>query len=100
MAPLHRTAVFLWSILCFIAVTAAQREPEHAITYFPNLPSRLFFFDDTTSVLYHDSSKGNVWVSGDEGKNWKEAEGIPDGKAAMLIEHPFDNNYVRSRVMM
>ncbi|KAI0685232.1 Oligoxyloglucan reducing end-specific cellobiohydrolase [Cytidiella melzeri] len=93
MAPLHRTAVFLWSILLIASFVVAQRDPEHTVTYFSNLPARLFFFQDTTSIIYHDAMKGNVWVSDDEGRGWNQASGIPDGKAAMVIEHPFDNKY-------
>ena len=33
-------------------------------------------------------------MSTDEGKNWKRAEDIPQGEAAMFIEHPFDNRLV------
>lgn len=38
---------------------------------------------------------GTVYVSQDEGKSWNKAEGIPSGKASMVIEHPFDNRFVR-----
>jgi len=37
--------------------------------------------------------EGNVYVSLDEGKNWKLADGIPSGKASMFFEHPVDNRY-------
>ncbi|KAI0750610.1 Oligoxyloglucan reducing end-specific cellobiohydrolase [Irpex lacteus] len=93
MGPPHRTAVFLWSLLVLASFVIAQREPESTISYFQNLPARLFFFDDTTSVVYHDAQLGNVYVSDNEGKAWKRADDVPEGKAAMVIEHPFDNNY-------
>jgi hypothetical protein len=35
-------------------------------------------------------------VSLDEGRSWKQAEGLPDGVAAMIIAHPFDNRYVNN----
>ncbi|KAF7317890.1 Sortilin [Mycena kentingensis (nom. inval.)] len=69
------------------------QSPTSAISSFANLPARLFFFDDTTSALYHDSVEGNVYVSEDEGKSWKRAEDIPKGEAVMVIEHPFDTSY-------
>lgn len=94
MAPSHRTALLLWSFLVLACCVIAQSEPEHTISYFPNLPARLFFFDDTTSVIFHDVVEGNVWVSEDEGRYWKLANGIPTGKASMVIEHPLDNRYV------
>jgi len=39
--------------------------------------------------------EGNIYVSLDEGKSWKMAEGIPPGTASMFFEHPVDNRYVR-----
>ncbi|KAG2114629.1 uncharacterized protein F5147DRAFT_834477 [Suillus discolor] len=95
MAPWHRTAAFMWStlafLLCFAFAFAADPGPEHAISYFDNAPTRLFFFDDTTSVIYHDAIFGEIHVSHDEGKTWKRADDIPPGEAAMFIEHPFNN---------
>ncbi|KAG2031877.1 hypothetical protein BDR03DRAFT_875061, partial [Suillus americanus] len=93
MAPWHRTAAFIWSTLAFLlyfGYTSAA-DPEHTINYFNNAPTRLFFFDDTTNVIYHDAIFGDIHVSQDEGKTWKRADDIPFGEAAMFIEHPFDN---------
>ena len=45
-------------------------------------------------AIYHDSLHRNVYVSSDEGRSWQQAEGIPDGMAAMVIAHPFDNRFV------
>ncbi|TFK37398.1 vacuolar protein sorting/targeting protein 10 [Crucibulum laeve] len=83
---------YIWA-LCSILLLVVAQEPEHTITSFNNLPANLFFFDDTESAIFHDSIEGNVYVSGDEGKSWKLAEDVPRGKAAMVIEHPFDNKY-------
>ena len=43
---------------------------------------------------------GNVYVSQDEGKSWALADGIPERIAMMVIEHPFDNRYVRNGVFL
>ncbi|KAJ7248956.1 hypothetical protein C8J57DRAFT_1475371 [Mycena rebaudengoi] len=80
-------------LISFPCLLLAQ---EHTITSFNNLPARLFFFDDTTSAIYHDAIDGDIYVSPDEGKGWKlaaRADGIPKGVAAMVIEHPFDSSY-------
>ncbi|KAJ7493393.1 vacuolar protein sorting/targeting protein 10 [Mycena galericulata] len=87
----HLCAIFLL-FLSLPSLLLAQN-PEHAITSFKNLPARIFFFEDTTSAVYHDSIDGDVYVSSDEGKTWNRAEDIPKGAAIMVIEHPFDNSY-------
>ncbi|KAJ7355652.1 vacuolar protein sorting/targeting protein 10 [Mycena albidolilacea] len=87
----HLYAVFLF-LLSFPCLLLAQ-DPEHTFTSFPNLPARLFFFDDTLTAIYHDSVEGNIYVSLDEGMNWNIPEDIPKGTAAMVIEHPFDHSY-------
>lgn len=57
MAPSHRTAVLLWAVLVWAGVLAlAQQEPESSVTYFPNQPARLFFFDDSAvSIIVANS---------------------------------------------
>ena len=45
-------------------------------------------------MVYHDGFAGDVYVSQDEGRTWARAEDIPQGEAAMVIDHPFDNQYV------
>ena len=39
--------------------------------------------------------EGDVHVSQDEGKTWKLADGVPPGKANLVVEHPTDPRYVR-----
>ncbi|OCB88754.1 signal sequence binding protein [Sanghuangporus baumii] len=84
--------LLLIAFLGLLSSVQAQSDPEVAYTTFHNFPSRLFFFDDTPSVIYFDSSEGNVYVSQDEGRSWERAN-IPEGKAMQVIEHPFDNLY-------
>ncbi|KAJ7623527.1 vacuolar protein sorting/targeting protein 10 [Roridomyces roridus] len=79
--------------LLWLPLLLFAQKPEHTISSFENLPSRLFFFDDTSSAIYHDSMEGNIFVSPDEGKTWKRADDIPKGAALMVIEHPFDNTW-------
>ncbi|KAK7677436.1 hypothetical protein QCA50_019549 [Cerrena zonata] len=95
MAPLHRTTMLIWSLFLaiFFLNNVNAQDPQHTVSYFENLPARLFFFDDQPSLLYHDVVEGDVHVSHDEGKTWNRADDIPRGKAAMLIEHPFDSTY-------
>ncbi|OSD04902.1 Oligoxyloglucan reducing end-specific cellobiohydrolase [Trametes coccinea BRFM310] len=89
MALHHGPSLIFWLLTWLLAVAVAQ--PQSSISYFDNLPARLFFFDDTTNAVYHDVVKGNVHISEDEGKTWQLAPGVPEGKASMVVEHPFDN---------
>ncbi|KAG1845862.1 hypothetical protein DFJ58DRAFT_730700 [Suillus subalutaceus] len=92
MALWHGTVAFVCStfaFLCFGVAFAAH--PEHAITYFDGGPTRLFFFDDIPSLIYHDTISMNIYVSHDEGKTWDRADGILPGDAAIFVEHPFNN---------
>ena len=98
------------ALLQLASLVKAQGEPEVTYNTFRNFPGRLFFFDDTTvrplcpylillltfakSAIFFDSIDGVVYVSQDEGKSWSTAD-IPKGEAMQVIEHPFDNQYVR-----
>ncbi|CAE6471894.1 hypothetical protein ACGC1H_003813 [Rhizoctonia solani] len=81
---------FALPLLLTLSAVVAQK-PEIKSTRFENLPKNVFYFDDTSTVLYHDSVQGNVYMSEDEGKNWGVVKGVPDGHALMLVEHPFNN---------
>lgn len=70
--------------------TIAASSPTVSISRFDSLPGRLSYFDDSTVVLYHDSTRGNVYRSPDEGKTWSQVSGPPTGGAYMLVEHPYD----------
>lgn len=65
--------------------------PVLTTNHFQNMPARIYYFDDTPSLLYFDGTKGDVYLSADEGKSWKLVDGVPRHSAAQLIEHPFDN---------
>lgn len=89
---------FIFYIISFLPHVEAQGNPEVVYTTFRNFPSRFFFFDDTSTAIMFDSSEGIVYVTEDEGRSWEEASGIPKGEAAMVIEHPFDNQYVSKKL--
>ncbi|KAF5364419.1 hypothetical protein D9758_010687 [Tetrapyrgos nigripes] len=90
----HRAAALLFYLYFLLLFSSSwAKEPSHAVTTLENLPARLVFFDDTTSVVYFDSVEGNIYVSQDEGKSWNIADGIPKHEALMFIEHPFNKQY-------
>ncbi|EJU03910.1 Oligoxyloglucan reducing end-specific cellobiohydrolase [Dacryopinax primogenitus] len=88
--PLAQLRVTLFLLVLLFPLTTRADIPLVTLSYFSTLPSKLFYFDDSTSVLWHDTANGIVFVSEDEGKSWTQSTDIPEGEAAMLVEHPFD----------
>ena len=41
-------------------------------------------------ILTLDTHANNVWRSGNDGKSWDKVNGVPDGAAWDIVEHPFD----------
>lgn len=65
MAPFHRTAAFLWAALTLflsIRLVAAQ-EPQMGVTYFDNLPGKLFYFEDTSVSTARQPTYSSVFTS-------------------------------------
>ncbi|KAH9264282.1 hypothetical protein BASA83_012236 [Batrachochytrium salamandrivorans] len=63
-----------------------------SITKFNFAPARMFYFENSEHVLMQESSQlGTVWHSGDEGKTWAKASGIPADAtmSSVLIQHKF-----------
>ncbi|EIM80281.1 Oligoxyloglucan reducing end-specific cellobiohydrolase [Stereum hirsutum FP-91666 SS1] len=85
-------ALSLWitSLALLLLQTRAQ-SVDVSINTFKNLPAKLYFFDDTTVVAYHDIIEGNLWISDNEGKSWERTADIPEGAVTMFFEHPFNN---------
>ncbi|KAG9313252.1 hypothetical protein JVU11DRAFT_6715 [Chiua virens] len=95
MAFCRRTAALLLAGLAFLVYIgfATAQEPQVSITHFDNLPGRLFFFDGSSIVVYHDTIAGDLYVSQDEGRTWNRAEEMLSGSVTMVIPHPFDNRF-------
>ncbi|KAJ9111054.1 hypothetical protein QFC19_001252 [Naganishia cerealis] len=51
-----------------LATGGTAARPETAVTRLANLPSKLFYFEDTTTVLLHDPVTATVHISPDEGR--------------------------------
>ncbi|KAK4046163.1 vacuolar protein sorting/targeting protein PEP1 [Microbotryomycetes sp. JL201] len=109
--PRHRLAVSVSKMLavavaaivcaCTTAARAASnaQQPTVRQTLFDNLPARIFYFDDSSVVIYHDQIKKNVFRSSDEGKTWGVVNGVPSGEAAIVLDHPHDPRTALSAFM-
>ncbi|KAL1916286.1 uncharacterized protein VTP21DRAFT_5903 [Calcarisporiella thermophila] len=82
-------------LICAVCMVQTQNVGL-AKTGFENLPSTIFYFEDSGVILYFDSLKGNVYRSPDEGKSWAAVSGVPPNSAISLIQHPFskDSAYI------
>ncbi|KAK4688992.1 hypothetical protein P7C73_g1101, partial [Tremellales sp. Uapishka_1] len=77
-------------VLCALLPLAVRADdPIVSITKLDNLPTRLFYFDDTPVILMHDPVTLSVLRSPDEGKTWEPISGVEE--AIRLVEHPYDN---------
>ena len=90
---MQSTALLLILLLACIGFCDAA-SPQAKLTRFANLPAKVAYVNDASVVFYHDSVKGDVWRSEDEGKTWQLVNGPPSGSAYILIEHPYDRNMV------
>lgn len=65
MAPIHRTAILLWSLSWLLSLFLVVGAQEHQVTFFHNLPARLFFFDDqpvrNSPFTAHSSSNTTLY---------------------------------------
>ncbi|GAA99449.1 hypothetical protein E5Q_06148 [Mixia osmundae IAM 14324] len=97
----NRRAQLLWlailGLLC--PLQASAQKPTSSFTRIENLPSRLFYFDDTPVILYHDAVSRDTWRSPDEGKTWELAKDVTRGESWTIVEHPYDNRmaFIMSR---
>ncbi|WWC63338.1 uncharacterized protein I303_105938 [Kwoniella dejecticola CBS 10117] len=87
------TIITAFILICLIIspLVAFAGDPEVTVTRVENLPNRLFYFDDTPVVLFHDPVKLSVMRSPDEGKTWSPISGPQEGEAVRLIDHPHNN---------
>lgn len=47
------------------------------------------------TVVYHDIVERSVWISQNEGKDWRMVDSIGHGEALIVMNHPHDNRIVR-----
>ncbi|KAI9701901.1 MAG: vacuolar protein sorting/targeting protein PEP1 [Candelina mexicana] len=74
-----------------VLVSAKSSEPRVEKTKFDNLPTGLFYFEDTDIVIFKDDERGNVFRSTDAGEYWNRIEDVPEGKMWDVWQHPHDN---------
>ncbi|KAK9765410.1 vacuolar protein sorting/targeting protein PEP1 [Basidiobolus ranarum] len=84
-----------WLILLFLSgfITAINSgEVSITKTDFHNLPTKLFYFEDSGVILYLDTVLKTVYHSSDEGKSWAPVPGIPEQVALEMYNHPYEKD--------
>ncbi|ORX80565.1 Oligoxyloglucan reducing end-specific cellobiohydrolase [Basidiobolus meristosporus CBS 931.73] len=55
-----------------------------------NLPTKLFYFEDSGVILYLDTTSRTVLRSDNEGGTWSKVSNVPDSIATDMYSHPYD----------
>jgi len=86
----HALSLLILLLLCSV-LQAKKDSPRVTKTKFDNSLTNLFYFDDTDTLLVQDREAGNVYRSTDAGESWDLVDGIREGQALDLWQHPYDN---------
>lgn len=79
----------LLSLLATLVV--ADDKPSVKVTKFDHMPANLNYFEDSDSVVFHDTDKGKIYWSENAGRDWEAVKDVPDGKALGLFMHPYEH---------
>lgn len=85
-------------LLALLSQQAAAKKsdgPKITATRIENAPVGLFYFEDSDTVLFQDTSAGSVYRSFDGGEEWEVVEGEDGsmvGQVAGLFQHPYDKD--------
>ncbi|KAJ7042878.1 Oligoxyloglucan reducing end-specific cellobiohydrolase [Mycena alexandri] len=83
---MHLNTLFF---LVFVCSLVLGQSPEHAVTSLGrNLPTNLFFFRNSPSVVYYSIPERSLYVSHDTGRSWARETRIPVGIVDDVILHP------------
>ena len=84
MLPLLALVLLLW------CAHAKKDGPDISKYKLDHPPSNFFYFDDTDIIMMHDRDAGIVYRSEDAGVTWDTVEGVDEGAAWDLWNHPHD----------
>jgi photosystem II stability/assembly factor-like uncharacterized protein len=84
-----------WHLLLLFILTTlvlAKDKPTVSVSEFEGPPLNLNYFEDSDVILFYDVENGNVQYSKDAGAKWERVKAVPEGKAVVLIMHPFEKS--------
>lgn len=81
--------VLLLSLLC--TITLAKDGPTISVSKIDGYPRNINYFEDSDSIIWHNIDTGNVHWTKDAGVSWSRVGDVAEGKAVLLIMHPFDS---------
>ncbi|KAK5691535.1 vacuolar protein sorting/targeting protein PEP1 [Elasticomyces elasticus] len=83
--------LLLLALASFTLAKDKKAAPAVEETKFENLPSNLFYFEDSDVVLLTDGSTS--YRSADAGTTWSPLKGVDKGQVMSVLKHPYDNHY-------
>lgn len=68
----------------------AEDLPTISASKIEGYPRNINYFEDTDSVVWHNPRTGNIFRSKNAGADWARVSDVPQGKAVLLVMHPYD----------
>ncbi|KAF2724918.1 glycosyl hydrolase [Polychaeton citri CBS 116435] len=86
---LRRLALSFCLLLCLLWPAAAKdaKTPKVESTKFDHIPSNIFYFDESETVLFND--RGTGYISFDGGFEWQSFKDVDKGGVAAIFKHPY-----------
>ena len=88
---MHRGVALLAYLFLSLSAGVLGKKPKIEETKFPQLPTNLFYFDDSDVVLVTDPSARTAYRSADAGVKWQKLDGVDEGKVLEVLRHPYNN---------
>ncbi|KAK3722183.1 vacuolar protein sorting/targeting protein PEP1 [Vermiconidia calcicola] len=89
---MHRGVALLAYLLLSLSLgVLGKDEPKVEKTAFNDIPTNLFYFEDSDVVLVTDPSARTTYRSEDAGFIWKRLDGVAEGEVLEVLKHPYDN---------
>ena len=84
-------ALLAYLLLTLSLGVLGKNKPAVERTEFGDVPTNLFYFEDSDVVLVTNPSTRTTYRSDDAGVKWKKLDGVDDGQVLEVLKHPYDN---------
>ncbi|KAI9889375.1 MAG: vacuolar protein sorting/targeting protein PEP1 [Vezdaea aestivalis] len=68
---------------------AAASDPKITSSEFESMPTTLFYFKGSQTILFQDTHLNVLWRSTDGGGEWNKIDGIDGQGSVLMLQHPY-----------